>query len=92
MANWTIGDWITYVPLILAAGLLALIQLVKDMKAGPSSALSFLMSPKWNYVPLILLILGALSFLVRQWGPVANIWTPRKTKLRDLAGKSHPRS
>jgi hypothetical protein len=74
MSNWTVGDWCTYLPIILAAVLLALIQGVKDMEG--SKAPEFLKRPTLNYLPLVLLILGGATFLARQFGPIARVLDP----------------
>lgn len=71
MSTWSVGDWCTYLPIIVGAVLLALIQAVKDIEGA--RAPQFLKRPFLNYLPLLLLILGGAAFLARQYGPIARL-------------------
>jgi len=73
MSNWTIGDWITYVPFILAVAGLAVRELVKDMPSLTERMPSFFTNSRWNYVPAILMIIGAATYGARQLAPVAHL-------------------
>jgi hypothetical protein len=72
MSNWTVTDWLTYVPFILGALLLAVIQEAKDMTNPPSSLLLCFISTNWNYVPLVLMLIGGGFFGLRQAGVMGN--------------------
>jgi hypothetical protein len=64
MSKWTVSDWLTYVPFILGALLLAVIQGAKDMTNPPSWLPRLFFSTKWNYVPVV----GGAFFWPRSGG------------------------
>jgi len=79
--NTAVADYCTYLPIILAAVLLALIQGVKDLEGSNTPA--FLKKPILNYAPLLLLLLGGTTFLARQFGPVARFLGDPPTIITD---------
>jgi hypothetical protein len=73
VANWTVGDWITYGSFILGAFALALVQLVKDMQNPPDWIPSVFRSERWNYAPLLLMLVGAAAYGARQLAPISRL-------------------
>jgi hypothetical protein len=68
MSKWKFWEWLAYCPILAAAVLLTVIQGSKDMTTIPAWLPSLFISTNWNYVPLILVLIGSFVFILRALG------------------------
>jgi len=70
MLNWGVADWVTYPPIIVAALIMAMIQAAKDIPTVPEWVPKFLKNARWNYAPILLLMVSATAWGIQQFIPM----------------------
>jgi hypothetical protein len=93
MRDWGFWEWLAYGTIFAAAIILAVVQGSKDM-TPPNWLPALFLSTRWNYVPLILMLIGASVFALREIGWIGKTqssqpYFPRFGVLWDNQGNPH---
>jgi hypothetical protein len=72
MRHWRFWDWVAYFCVGVAAVGLALGTALHEEPIMFKTLPTFMMSPKWSYLPLILFAIGSLIFVVRAISPLIH--------------------
>lgn len=92
MANWGFWEWVAYATMFIGAVILAADQGFKGAPAMKDHVPLFIASPLWSFAPLILLIVGALILICRDFEWIGQskknyTWAAQKVPLTIVAGK-----